>query len=60
MFINTVAVGRVNAPLYRTGSVYLVIVYVRNMRGKFSEVERYTGTRSSVVASRNTAVTIHS
>lgn len=60
MFINTVAVGKVNAPLYQLkGASYLVIVYVRDARGKFGEVVRFTGTRSSVVASRNSTVTNH-
>ena len=60
MFINTVAVGSINAPLYQMRGHYLVIVYVRNARGKFGEVVRHTGTRASVVASRNASVAAHS
>jgi hypothetical protein len=56
-FINTVATGKVNAPMYRIGGKhYLVIMWVRDARGVFKIVDRFMGTRSSVAASRNTAV----
>jgi len=57
MFVNTAVTNRVNAPLYRIkGADYLVVIYVRDARGKFTEVERHTGTRASVVASRNASL----
>ena len=57
MFINTLVVGSINAPLYRMRDHYLVVVYKRNARGVFTEVDRHKGTRRSVVASRNISVT---
>lgn len=60
MFINTAVTNRVNAPLYRIkGAGYLVVIYVRDARGKFTEVDRHTGTRSSVVSARNASLSTY-
>jgi len=57
VFINTAVVGTLTAALYRNGGEgYSVYVYQKNLKGKATLIDSFTGSRADCNKFRNSAL----